>query len=61
MSQSTHNRDPRRRRKRIGDQKVFEEIIAENFPNLRKEIDIWVLEAEGPKQDEPKQTYTKTL
>ena len=33
--------------------------MAENFPNL-KETDIQIQEMEGPKQVEPKQTYTKT-
>ena len=36
-----------------GIKNVFEEIMAENIPKLNKET-------EGPKQDEPKQTYTKT-
>ena len=30
--------------------------MAENFPNLKKETG----STEGPKQDKPKQTYTKT-
>ena len=34
--------------------------MAKNFPNLKKETDIEIQEAEGPKQSEPKQTYTKT-
>ena len=44
-----------------GIQNVFEEIMAENLPNLKKETypDTRSTE-EGPKQDEPKQTYTKT-
>ena len=34
--------------------------MAEDFPKLKKEIDIQVQEStEGLKQDEPKQTYTK--
>ena len=37
MGQSTHSRDSRRRRKRKGTANVFEEIMAENFPNLKKE------------------------
>ena len=31
---------------------LFEEIIAENFTNLRKETNIQVQQAESPKQDE---------
>ena len=41
-----HNRDPRRRRKRKGDQNAFDEIMAENFPNLKKKRDTHVQEAE---------------
>ena len=34
--------------------------MAENFPKLKKEIDIQVQKStEGLKQDEPKQTQTK--
>ena len=33
---------------------VFEEIMAENFPHLKKETDIQEQEAEDPKQYEPK-------
>ena len=40
-----HNRDSRRRRKRKGDQNIFEEIMAENFTNL-KEKDIKIQEAQ---------------
>lgn len=39
---------------------LFEEIMAENFPNLEKEIDIQVLEAHGSKQDKPKEIHTNT-
>ena len=41
-----HNRDPKRRTKRKGIKNVFEEIMAENFPNLKKETDIQVQEAQ---------------
>ena len=37
MHQYLHYRGPRRKRKR-GPEKIFEEIIAENFPNMRKDI-----------------------
>ena len=33
---------------------IFENIIAENFPNLGKETDIQVQESQCPKQDQPK-------
>ena len=42
-----HYRGPRRRRGRgKGPEKIFEEIIAENFPNMGKEIGNQVQEAE---------------
>ena len=34
--------------------------MAENFPNLKKETNVQVQEAQGvPDQDEPTQTHTK--
>ena len=49
-----HNRDPRRRRKAI--ENLFEEIMAENFPNLKKK-DIQIQEAcRVPQIDETKWT-----
>ena len=36
MGQSTHNRDYIKRRKRKGIEYIFEEIISENFPNLKE-------------------------
>ena len=39
---------------------VFEEIVTENFPNLKKETYPGTGRREGPKQDESKQTHTKT-
>ena len=39
---------------------VFEEIMPENNPNLKKKTDIQGIgSTEGPKQDKPKQTHTK--
>ena len=35
--------------------------MVKNLPNLKKETDKQIQEAEGPKQDEPKHTYTKTI
>ena len=43
-----------------GPEKIFEEIIVENFPNMRKEIATEVQEAQSPRQDKPKEKYTKT-
>jgi len=34
--------------------------MAENFPNLEKEKDIQVKEAESSKEDKPKESHTKT-
>ena len=45
MQQHSHYRGPRRRREK-GPEKIFEEIIAENFPNLGKETDIQVQESQ---------------
>ena len=44
-----------------GIENLFEELITEKFPNLAKEIDIQVQEAQSPKQDEPKEDHTKTF
>ena len=35
--------------------------MVKNFPNLKKETDNQIQEAEGPKQDELKHTYAKTI
>jgi len=40
--------------------KIFEEIIAENFPNMGKRIVNHVQEAQSPRQYKPKEEYTKT-
>lgn len=39
---------------------VFDEIMAKSFPNMKKEIDIQVQESQSSKQDETKETHTKT-
>ena len=39
---------------------MFEEVIAENFPNMGKEIVNQIQEVESPKQDKPKEEHTKT-
>ena len=38
MHQHLNYRGPRRRREKKGTEKIFEEIIVENFPNIGKEI-----------------------
>ena len=40
--------------------KIFEEIIVENFPNMRKEIATQVQEAQSPRQDKPKEKHAET-
>lgn len=39
---------------------LFEEIVADNFPNLGKETENQVQEGKSSKQEEPIQTHTKT-
>ena len=46
MHQHSNYRGPRRRRKKKGYEKIFEEIIVENFPNMEKEIVNQVQEAQ---------------
>ena len=43
-----------------GPEKIFEEIIAEKFLNVGKEIVNQVQEAQSPRQDKPKEEHTKT-
>ena len=40
--------------------KISEEIIVENFPNMEKEIVNQVQEAQSPIQDKPKEKHTRT-
>ena len=46
MCQHSNYRGPRRRREKKGTEKIFEEIIVENFPNMGKEIATQVQEAQ---------------
>ena len=43
-----------------GPKKIFEEIIAENSPNMRKETLVQVQEVQSPTQDKPKEEHAKT-
>ena len=43
-----------------GPEKILKQIIAENFSNLGKERVTQVHEAQGPKQDYPKEEHNKT-
>ena len=49
---------PEREERKKGPEKIFKEIIAENFPNMWKEIVNQVQEAEF-RQDKPKQEHIK--
>ena len=43
-----------------GPEKIFEEIIVKNFPNMGKEIGTQVQEAQSPRQDKPKEKHGET-
>ena len=43
-----------------GPKKIFKEITTENFPNMGKETNTQVQEAESPRQDKPKKEHAKT-
>ena len=66
MHQHSNYRGPtRRREKKKGTEKIFEEIIAENFPNMRKEIVNQVQEAQrvpyriNPRRNTPRHILIK--
>ena len=52
--------DPEEEDKKKGSEKIYEQIILENFPNMGKEIVIQVQEAQSPIQDKSKEKHTKT-
>ena len=43
-----------------GPEKIFEEIIVENFPNMGKEMATQVQEVQSPIQDKPKEKHAET-
>ena len=51
---------PEEEEKKKGFEKIFEEIIGENFLNMEKEIVNQVHGTQSPIQDKPKEKYTKT-
>ena len=51
---------PEGEEKEKGPEKIFEEIIVENFPNMGKEIVNQVQEAQSSRQDKPKEKLTET-
>ena len=50
---------PERKESERGIKNVFDEIVSENFLNLKKDTDIQVQEAQSSKQDEHEETHTK--
>ena len=60
MHQHLHIGVPEGEEREKGPEKIFEEIIAENFPNMGKEIVNQVQEAESPRQDKPKEEHMET-
>ena len=46
--------------KEKGSEKIFEDIIVKNFPNMGKEIGTQVQEAQSPRQDKPKEKHSET-
>ena len=51
---------PKEEEKEKGSEKIFEEIIVENFPNMGKEIATQLQEVQSPIQDKPKEKHAKT-
>ena len=51
---------PEEEEKKKGTEKIFEEIIVENFPNIGKEIVNQVQEAQSPIQDKSKEKHVTT-
>ena len=61
MRKYSHYWGPRRRIEREkGPEKIFEEIIAENFLNMGNEIVNQVQEAQSPSQCKPNEEHIKT-
>ena len=55
-----HDRGPRRRREK-GLKKIFEKVVAENFPNMGREIVYQILEMQRvPGRIKPRRNLTKT-
>ena len=60
MHKHSHYRVPQRKEREKGPEKIFEEIIAENIPNMGKEIVNQVQEAQSPRKDKPNKEHTET-
>ena len=52
---------PERAERQKGIEKLFEEIIVENFPNMGKEIVNQVQEAQSPIQGKPKEEHAEHI
>ena len=67
MHQHSNYRGPRKREKKKGSEKIFEEIIVENFPNMGKEIATQVQEAQrvpgriNPRRNTPRHIVIKLM
>ena len=53
--QSRNTREEKEKKK--GYEKIFEEIIVENYPNIRKEIVIQVQEGQSPIEEKPEEKH----
>ena len=51
---------PEREEEEQGIENLFEKVMMENFPNLRREKVTQIQETQSPKQEEPKETHCKT-
>ena len=51
---------PEEEEKRNGTEKIYEEILVENFPNMEKDIVNQIQEAQSPIQDKSKEKHAKT-
>ena len=51
---------PEGEKREKGPEKIFEEIIVENFPNMGKEIATQVQEVQSPIQGKPKEKHAET-
>ena len=51
---------PEREEEEQGMENLFEKVMMENFPNLRREKVTQIQEKQSPKQEEPKEAYCKT-
>ena len=62
MQQHSHYRGPRGEERVKGPEKIFEEIIVENFPNMGKEIATQVQEAQRvPRRINPKRNMPRHI